>query len=212
MDLNDNSAARSRRGGRRADFYRRVPREMTEVRRRMPLPSEGCDAVICGTNAPATGPRRHPPCPDARASLSPHAKKTAPQATKVGIAMSLLSVLLMVALFFSETWSFAHPTLRSSLEIDPEGEEMLELHFNVTLFDVHCDLVSVGESLRPHRTASLAPMPNACGVPVRRDRNQTCGTPWERTRSTSRKTSPGGTWTSRARGGNFTATTPSRSP
>jgi len=57
--------------------------------------------------------------------------------------MSLLSVLLMVALFFSETWSFAHPTLRSSLEIDPEGEEMLELHFNVTLFDVHCDLVSV---------------------------------------------------------------------
>ena len=55
----------------------------------------------------------------------------------MGIAMSLFSVLIMVALFLSKTWSFTRPTLRSSPEINPAGEEMLELHFNVTLFDVH---------------------------------------------------------------------------
>lgn len=68
------------------------------------------------------------------------------ESTKVGVVMSLLSLLTMVVLFAAETWTFLLPRINSSIEIDaPDAENMLRLNFNVTLFDVQCDFVSVGE-------------------------------------------------------------------
>jgi len=95
MDINGGNGygGKGRRRGS-TDFYRRVPKEMTE-------------------------------------------------ATKVGVIMSLLSVIIMILLFCCETYSFLHTSLRSDIEVDPNAQELLKLNFNVTLFDVHCDFVSV---------------------------------------------------------------------
>ena len=62
--------------------------------------------------------------------------------------MSILSILLMIILFCAETYSFffLHTKLVGAIEVDPNAqEELLRLNFNVTLYDVHCDFVSVGE-------------------------------------------------------------------
>lgn len=60
--------------------------------------------------------------------------------------MSLLSIILMIVLFFCETYAFAHTKIVSSIEIDDNAEQTIALNFNVTLFDLHCDFVSVGKS------------------------------------------------------------------
>lgn len=60
--------------------------------------------------------------------------------------MSLLSIILMIVLFFCETYAFARTKIVSSIEIDDNAEQTIALNFNVTLFDLHCDFVSVGKS------------------------------------------------------------------
>ena len=59
--------------------------------------------------------------------------------------MSLLSLLLMMLLFVCETWAFARTDVVSNVVIDANVEQTIALNFNVTLFDLHCDFVSVGE-------------------------------------------------------------------
>lgn len=61
--------------------------------------------------------------------------------------MSLLSLLLMMLLFVCETWAFARTDIVSNVVIDANVEQTIALNFNVTLYDLHCDFVSVGESL-----------------------------------------------------------------
>lgn len=60
--------------------------------------------------------------------------------------MSLLSVMTMFVLFFCETYAFALTKITSSVEVDENSEQLIRLNFNITLYDLHCDLVSVGES------------------------------------------------------------------
>lgn len=59
--------------------------------------------------------------------------------------MSLLAILTMIVLFVCETWAFSHTKINSSIAVDPNEEQLLRLNFNVTLYDVQCDFVSVGE-------------------------------------------------------------------
>jgi len=65
------------------------------------------------------------------------------ESTKVGVMMSLLSIATMVVLFLCETWAFSRTRIRSSVEIDTNVEASIRLDFNLTLYDVHCDFVSV---------------------------------------------------------------------
>ena len=61
--------------------------------------------------------------------------------------MSLLAVLTMIVLFACETWAFffARTSVSTSIDVDPNTEQLLRLNFNVTFYDVRCDFVSVGE-------------------------------------------------------------------
>jgi hypothetical protein len=63
--------------------------------------------------------------------------------------MSLLSITLMIVLFFCETYEFARTHFVSSIEIDANADQTIALNFNVTLYNLHCDFVSVGEHYLP---------------------------------------------------------------
>ena len=116
-----------------ADFYRRVPPSMTEV-------SNG-RLHVQHTHTSLSRYIHHNNCPP----LFSHT-----QATRVGVIMSIVSLLFMTSLFLCETYEFAWPRITSSIELDnprdPGWDEgLLRLNFNVSLFDVHCEFVSVGE-------------------------------------------------------------------
>ena len=82
------------------------------------------------------------------------------QATRIGVIMSIISLLLMTSLFLCETYEFARPRMKSSIELDNRDaswdEALLRLNFNVSLFDVHCEFVSVGEFSSPRPLAVAA--------------------------------------------------------
>ena len=59
--------------------------------------------------------------------------------------MSILAILIIVILFVCETWAFLHTKIVSTIDIDPNLDNLVRLNFNVTLYDVQCDFVSVGE-------------------------------------------------------------------
>jgi hypothetical protein len=59
--------------------------------------------------------------------------------------MSLLSITLMIVLFFCETYAFARTNVVSAIEIDANADQTIALNFNVTLYNLHCDFVSVGK-------------------------------------------------------------------
>ncbi|KAL3776016.1 hypothetical protein ACHAW5_007098, partial [Stephanodiscus triporus] len=115
-------------GGRRrgavvsADLYRRVPRELTEVRVRLRDRASSSNIAFAFEGY---------------------------DATKVGVAMSFLSVLIMVVLVVRETWAYVRTSVNASLTIDDAddvvagGGPLLRLNFNITLYDVRCDFVSV---------------------------------------------------------------------
>ena len=112
------------------DFYKHVPREMTEVRHFcwLLLPLYSWSSCIF--------------------SYMLNFMQTTWQATKIGVIMSILSIFLMILLFFCETMAFARTKIVHSIEIDSNAEETIALNFNITLYDLHCDFVSVGKSLR----------------------------------------------------------------
>ena len=69
------------------------------------------------------------------------------QSTKMGVLMSLLSLTIMLLLFFCETFDFLFKSTRISsyVEIDNKNsDQLLRVNFNVTLYDVQCEFVEVG--------------------------------------------------------------------
>ena len=69
------------------------------------------------------------------------------QSTKMGALMSLLSLTIMLLLFFCETFDFLFKSTRISsyVEIDNKNsDQLLRVNFNVTLYDVQCEFVEVG--------------------------------------------------------------------
>jgi len=59
--------------------------------------------------------------------------------------MSSFSIILLIILFFCETWAFARTKIVSSIEIDSNPEKTIALNFNISLYDLHCDFISVGK-------------------------------------------------------------------
>lgn len=94
MHNNISGGGRQRSAISSVDFYRRVPRDLTE-------------------------------------------------ATSLGAAMSLCAMLLMVLLFSAETIAFARSNIRTEIALDDNSAPQIALNFNVTVFALHCDYVSV---------------------------------------------------------------------
>jgi len=65
------------------------------------------------------------------------------ESTKIGIIMSFIALFIMIVLFVFETYAFLHRGINSNIAIDVNAEQLLQVNFNVTLYDVHCEFVSV---------------------------------------------------------------------
>lgn len=59
--------------------------------------------------------------------------------------MSLCAIAVMGILFLSETIAFARTIMETSIALDENDQPQIRLNFNITLMDLHCDYVSVGE-------------------------------------------------------------------
>lgn len=65
------------------------------------------------------------------------------EATTLGAFMSLCAMVLMALLFFAETIAFASSKIVTEIALDDNTDPQIQLNFNVTLFALHCDYVSV---------------------------------------------------------------------
>lgn len=65
------------------------------------------------------------------------------EATTLGAAMSVCAMCLMAILFSAETFAFAKSKIYTEIALDDNTAPQIQLNFNVTLFALHCDYVSV---------------------------------------------------------------------
>ena len=65
------------------------------------------------------------------------------EATTLGAFMSLCAMILMALLFFAETIAFARSNIVTEIALDDNTDPQIQLNFNITLFALHCDYVSV---------------------------------------------------------------------
>lgn len=65
------------------------------------------------------------------------------EATTLGAAMSLCAMLVMGLLFSAETLAFAKTRISTEIALDNNSDQQIELNFNITLFSLQCDYVSV---------------------------------------------------------------------
>jgi len=65
------------------------------------------------------------------------------EATTLGAFMSLAAMAIMTLLFFAETIAFARTSITTEIALDENSESQIQLNFNVSLFALHCDFVSV---------------------------------------------------------------------
>ncbi|EJK56084.1 hypothetical protein THAOC_24094 [Thalassiosira oceanica] len=108
-------------GGRRSamssvDFYRRVPKDLTE----------------------GEDPTNQAHSNDGRGKQSGSQKSHLSWAL-----MSICAISVMGILFLSETLAFARTTMRTAIALDENDQPQIRLNFNITLMDLHCDYVSV---------------------------------------------------------------------
>lgn len=94
MHGNINGGSRQRNAMSSVDFYRRVPKDLTE-------------------------------------------------ATTLGAAMSLCAMLVMALLFSAETIAFAKTNISTEIALDDNTAQQIQLNFNITLYALQCDYVSV---------------------------------------------------------------------
>eukprot|EP00979_Chaetoceros_neogracilis_P014399 scaffold4595_cov267-Chaetoceros_neogracile.AAC.21 len=92
--MHGNLNGRNRSAASSVDFYRRVPKDLTE-------------------------------------------------ATSLGAIMSLCAMLLMAILFSAETFAFARSKISTEIALDDNTDPQIQLNFNITLFALQCDYVSV---------------------------------------------------------------------
>lgn len=57
--------------------------------------------------------------------------------------MSLCAMLMMVILFFAETMAFARTRVATEIALDDNSDPQIQLNFNVSLFSLPCDYLSV---------------------------------------------------------------------
>mmetsp|Transcript_5866 Transcript_5866/g.8623 ORF Transcript_5866/g.8623 Transcript_5866/m.8623 type:complete len:503 (+) Transcript_5866:153-1661(+) len=65
------------------------------------------------------------------------------ESTILGITMSVIALILMTILFFSETIAFARSSIVTSLIVDESKEVQLRINFNLTFLDLHCDYIVI---------------------------------------------------------------------
>lgn len=65
------------------------------------------------------------------------------EATTLGAIMSVCAMLLMALLFSAETFAFAKTKISTEIALDDNTAPQIQLNFNVTLYALHCDYVSV---------------------------------------------------------------------
>jgi len=65
------------------------------------------------------------------------------EATTLGAFMSVAAMLLMGLLFSAETFAFARTKISTEIALDDNTAPQIQLNFNVTLYALHCDYVSV---------------------------------------------------------------------
>lgn len=65
------------------------------------------------------------------------------EATTLGASMSIMALITMAILFFSETIAFARTNIVTSIALDDNPEAKIRINFNITMLDLHCDYVSV---------------------------------------------------------------------
>ncbi len=57
--------------------------------------------------------------------------------------MSICAMLVMALLFSAETFAFARTNISTEIALDDNSAPQIQLNFNVTLFALPCDYVSV---------------------------------------------------------------------
>jgi len=65
------------------------------------------------------------------------------EATSLGAVMSLCAMLLMGLLFSAETFAFFKSNIYTEIALDDNTAPQIQLNFNVTLYALQCDYVSV---------------------------------------------------------------------
>lgn len=65
------------------------------------------------------------------------------QGTSLGAFMSVCALVVMIVLFLSETIAFSRTDIVTSIEIDRNSDYLLDLNFNITFHEMHCDFLSV---------------------------------------------------------------------
>lgn len=65
------------------------------------------------------------------------------ESTMLGIIMSIIALILMVVLFFSETIAFARSSIVTSLIVDESADSQLRINFNLTFWELHCDYIVI---------------------------------------------------------------------
>lgn len=65
------------------------------------------------------------------------------QATTLGAAMSLCAMIIMALLFSAETLAFAKSQIVTEIAMDDNTATKIQLNFNITLYALQCDYVSV---------------------------------------------------------------------
>lgn len=72
-----------------------------------------------------------------------HIPKDLTEGTRIGTIMSLFAILITILLFIAETVAFFKTDITTEIVIDGNKDHQLQLDFNITLNNLHCDFVSV---------------------------------------------------------------------
>ena len=93
-----------------------------------------------GLNGSGSGNRRNFP---SRVDMYRRVPKDLTEATTLGAFMSVCALVMMGVLFMAESMAYLNAGFMTEIGLDENMDQKLELHFNITLLDLECDLVSV---------------------------------------------------------------------
>eukprot|EP00755_Sulcionema_specki_P027770 Sspe_Gene.88451::Locus_60475_Transcript_1_1_Confidence_1.000_Length_850::g.88451::m.88451/K20367/ERGIC3, ERV46; endoplasmic reticulum-Golgi intermediate compartment protein 3 len=66
------------------------------------------------------------------------------EATTTGAILTVVAGVLCLSLFICELWAFLTITTRTRIVMDTNQDQLLRINFDITMFDLACDYVSVG--------------------------------------------------------------------
>ena len=93
-----------------------------------------------GLNGSGSGNRRNFP---SRVDMYRRVPKDLTEATTLGAFMSVCALVMIGVLFMAESMAYLNAGFMTEIGLDENMDQKLELHFNITLLDLECDLLSV---------------------------------------------------------------------